>query len=191
MGDHFQTIVDIDATADEASMLAGRALDWLVSEGIVRAERTDCVLGARLGNPPGERWTKAVIQADWAPTDGLKIKTGRTIFHGGQGEAQYATCPRCASRTDFFTEVWDPVEGASEPFDEAFNTWRVTGVATVTCRHCGTASDLRAWAWADDYFAFGYLGFEFWNWPEFAPRFLADFGRGLDGHRLVLVWGKI
>lgn len=174
-------------------MLAGRALDWLVREGIVRAERTDCVLGARSGNPPGEHWTKAVVHpdSDWAPTDGLRIETGRTVFHGGQGDAQYATCPRCAGRTDFFTETWDPIEGAGEPFDEAISTWHTTGEATVMCRHCGTSSDLRAYTWADDYFAFGHLGFEFWNWPEFDPRFLADIGRVLDGHRLVRVWGKL
>ncbi|MDT0464411.1 hypothetical protein [Streptomyces gibsoniae] len=48
MGDHFQTIVDLDATAAEASNLAGRAPDWLVREGIVRAERTDCALSPDL-----------------------------------------------------------------------------------------------------------------------------------------------
>ncbi|WP_189893463.1 hypothetical protein [Streptomyces xantholiticus] len=191
MGDHFQTIVDLDATPAEASALAVRALDWLVREGIVLAKRTDCVLGARLGNPPGEHWAKAVSEPDWEPTDGLKIETGRAVFHGGQGDAQYATCPRCASRTYFYTETWDSIEGASEAFDGAFNAWRKTGEATVTCQHCGSASDLRAWTWADDYFAFAYLGFEFWNWPEFAPQFLADFAQVLDGHRVVRVWGKL
>ncbi|MEU4093665.1 hypothetical protein [Streptomyces sp. NPDC026673] len=190
MGDHFQTIVDLDATPTEASTLAGHGLDWLVREGFVRADRTDCVLGARSGNPPGGHWAKAVTHPDWEPTDGLKIVTGRTVFHGGQGEVRYATCPHCACRVDFLTEDWDPIEGADEPFYAAFTTWRTTGQATVACPHCGTAPDLRAWTWDDDYFAFGCLGFEFWNWPEFDPRFLTDLARVLDGHRLVRVWGK-
>lgn len=191
MGDHFQTIVDLDASPVEASALAGRVLDWLVQEGIVLAERTDCVLGAPSGNPPGAHWSKAVADCDWKPTDGLNIETGLTVFHGGQGGAQHAACPQCARRTDFYTETWDEVEGAWEPFGEAIDAWYKTGSAAVTCQHCGLPSDLRAWTWADDYFAFAHLGFEFWNWPEFSPRFLAEFAQVLDGHRVVRVWGKL
>ncbi|MFJ7178051.1 hypothetical protein ACIQXA_16990 [Streptomyces massasporeus] len=55
MGDHFQTIVDLDASAADAERLAGRVVDWLVTEGIVLAERTDCVLGRSLGHPPAPR----------------------------------------------------------------------------------------------------------------------------------------
>ncbi|MFD5336910.1 hypothetical protein [Streptomyces hawaiiensis] len=40
MGDHFQTIVDLDATEADAEPLARRVVDWLVTEGIVLAERT-------------------------------------------------------------------------------------------------------------------------------------------------------
>jgi hypothetical protein len=76
-------------------------------------------------------------------------------------------------------------------FGEAINAWHKTGDATVACQHCGLASDLRACTWADDYFAFAYLGFEFWNWPEFRPQCLADLARILDDHRLVRVWGKL
>lgn len=36
-----------------------------------------------------------------------------------------------------------------------------------------------------------YLGFEFWNWPEFQPRFLTDFARILGDHQVVHVWGKL
>lgn len=39
MGDHLQVLVDLDATSADASVLADRALDWLVREGIVVAER--------------------------------------------------------------------------------------------------------------------------------------------------------
>lgn len=74
MGNHFQTIVDLHATPADATALAARGLDWLVAEGIVRAERTDCVLGAPLGHPPGPLWAKAVEQVDWEPSDGLKVE---------------------------------------------------------------------------------------------------------------------
>ncbi|MEU6880439.1 hypothetical protein [Streptomyces sp. NPDC046712] len=191
MGNHFQTVVDLDATPEEAPALAARALEWLVGQGIVRAERTDCVLGAPLGHPPGPHWASAVEHEDWEPTDGLKIEIGRTVFFGGQGDAEHATCPHCATRTVFYTDYWEIVEGAWEPFHAAISTWHATGAAAVACAHCGHAGDLTAWSWAGDYYAFGYLGFEFWDWPEFAPRFLDAFATALGGHRLVLVWGKL
>ncbi|MEU6982602.1 hypothetical protein ABZ946_04155 [Streptomyces sp. NPDC046324] len=191
MGDHFQTVVDLDATASEAPVLARRALDWLVAEEIVRAEQTDCVLGAPLGHPPGPRWASAVAIEDWEPGGGLRIEAGRTVFHGGQGEAEYATCPHCATRTAFYDEEWDEAVGAWEPFGRAMSTWHTTGSATVDCAHCGRAGALTAWTWADDYYAFGYLGFEFWDWTEFSPRFLDAFAAALGGHRVVRVWGKL
>ncbi|GAA4240391.1 hypothetical protein GCM10022254_64830 [Actinomadura meridiana] len=191
MGDYFQTIVDLDATAADAAELGDRALDWLIREGIVEAEPTDCVLGAPTGHEPGEAWEKAVLDPDWEPLDGLNIETGRTVFLGGQGDGQYAICPRCATRTHFFTEAWDPIEGASTPFDEAIETWQATGAAQVKCPSCVQASDLTTWQWANNYYTFGYLGFEFWNWPPFTPDFLADFTRTLNNHRTILVYGKL
>ncbi|MFF4365139.1 hypothetical protein [Streptomyces sp. NPDC001594] len=190
MGSHFQTVVDLDATSSDARQLASLGLDWLVREGIVRAERTPCVLGAPLGHPPGDRWATAVEEADWEPTDGLRIETGRTVFHGGQGEPRYAACPHCAGRVQLATEDWDRIEAAWEPFDAAVAAWRATGRAVVACPGCGREGELAAWRWEDDYHAFGHLGFEFWDWPAFSPAFLDRFGRALGGHRLVVVGGK-
>ncbi|MDN5383230.1 hypothetical protein QEP66_14230 [Streptomyces sp. LB8] len=191
MGDYIQTVVDLDATPAEAPALAERALDRLVREGIVRAGRTDCVLGAPLGNPPEEHWAKAVAEPDREPADGLDAEIGRTVFHGGQGGAHYAVCPQYDERTCFCTGTWKEIEGADEPFFAAIRTWDATGEATVTCPHCASASDLRAWKWADDYYAFAHLGLECWNWPDFAPRFLDDFAQVLGGHRAVRIRGKL
>lgn len=41
-----------------------------------------------------------------------------------------------------------------------------------------------------DHRAFGHLGFEFWNWPEFTEEFGALITQALGGHRTVRVWGK-
>ncbi|MFF4642140.1 hypothetical protein [Streptomyces sp. NPDC001389] len=190
MGSHFQTVVDLDATPADASALATAGLDWLVREGIVRADMTPCVLGAPLGHPPGLSWQTAVGEADWEPTDGLKVETGRTVFHGGQGEPAYAVCPHCAGRVVLLTEAWDTVEEAWQPFEEAIDAWHATGRAAVTCPGCGRGGELAAWTWDGDYYAFGCLGFEFWDWPAFGPAFLERFARALGGHRLVVVGGK-
>lgn len=122
VGDYVQTVVDLDATPAEAPALAERALDRLVREGIVRAGRTDCVLGAPLGNPPEEHWAKAVAEPDREPADGLDAEIGRTVFHGGQGGAHYAVCPQYDERTCFCTGTWKEIEGADEPFFAAIRT---------------------------------------------------------------------
>ncbi|MFD8142457.1 hypothetical protein [Streptomyces sp. NPDC059708] len=191
MGSHFQTVVDLDATPADARALAELGLGWLVREGIVRAGMTPCVLGAPLGHPPGDSWASAVAEADWEPTDGLRIEAPRrTVFDGGQGEPRYARCPHCAYRVELLTGDWDPVDGAWDPFDAAIEAWRATGLASVACPGCGRDGELAAWGWEGDHFAFGCLGFEFWDWPEFSPAFLERFARALGGHRLVVVGGK-
>ncbi|WP_051450511.1 hypothetical protein [Actinospica robiniae] len=73
----------------------------------------------------------------------------------------------------------------------AIDLWYETGEASVACQSCGQNSDLRAWRWADDYFAFGYLGFEFWDWPDLAAGFVDDLAQVLDGHRMIRVRGKL
>ncbi|MDI6518723.1 hypothetical protein QMA61_21255 [Streptomyces coelicoflavus] len=193
MGDHFQTVVDLDAGADEAALLADRAVGWLVAEGIVLAERTGCVLGEPLGHPPGLNWHRAVAEedADWKPSDGLAVEVGRTVFDGGQGEPEAVTCPRCAVTTSLVTDGWELIDEIWRPFGGAMDEWQQTGSAQVACPACAEAVPLPEWRWADDYLTFAHLGFRFWNWPEFTPEFQSRFSRALGGHRTRLVWGKL
>jgi hypothetical protein len=190
MGDHFQTIVDLDATAAEAPRLAEHVLGRLVAEGIVLAERTDCSFGHHL---PGPHWHRAVdpADADWKPSDGLTLYTGRTIFHGGQGEPEWVRCPRCTTTTRLHTDEYDRIDAAWEPYGTAMDRWHATGAADVTCPACATPVPLPDWTWAHDYFAFAHLGFEFWNWPEFGEDFRTLLADALGGHRTVCVWGKL
>ncbi|GAB2753856.1 hypothetical protein [Streptomyces bullii] len=209
MGDYFQTIVDLDAGEDEAPRLAQRVVDWLVAEGIVLAEREDCVLGQPLGHPPGPHWERAAAEddADWEPTDGLAVHTGRTVFDGGQDAPEAVTCPRCATTTPLDADPHDLVpddadgsdqehpgtagDGVWPRFVAAITDWRRTGAAAVDCPACAQPVPLPEWVWADDCFAVGHLGFEFWNWPEFTPRFRTRIAELLDGHRTAYVWGKL
>jgi hypothetical protein len=193
MGDHYQTIVDLDANAADAEPLARRVVDWLVAEGIVLAERTDCVLGLPLGYPPGPLWGRAVdgYDADRQPWDGLAAHTGRTVFHGCPGGLEAAVCPRCSTTTRLVDDGWAMIDEAWSPFAEAIGTWSATGAARVRCPACARRVPLRDWAWTDDYFAFAHLGFEFWNWPELTPEFRSRVAGLLDGHRTAYVRGKI
>jgi hypothetical protein len=190
MGDMFQTICDTEASEDEAASLAARTVDWLVSAGIVQAERTNCVLGNDLAHPPGPRCFDAVAEPDLADpwTDGLEIVTGRTVFHSGQDPIDNASCPHCETRFRFYDEDWNYDESLWEPFGHAIRTWHESGLGTFSCPRCATPSGLNDWRWEPQW-AFGYLGFTFWNWPDLSPEFMAEFTRRL-GHRTAYTWGK-
>ncbi|MBA0053014.1 hypothetical protein E0L36_19690 [Streptomyces sp. AJS327] len=194
MGDWFQTIVDTEATPEEAPGLAANVVDWLVADGVILAERTDCVLGADAGHAPGTRYGDAVQQPDpelvnlWS--NGLHATVGRTVFDAGQGEPSAVTCPHCAVEIRLVDEYWSPVEESWHRFAPAVGSWAEGDDEPVACPSCDRAAPVHTWHWAD-YFAFGSLGFTFWNWPDLRPEFVADVARRLGGHRTVLLEGKL
>lgn len=185
MGDFFQTIVDLDATAEQAPALAERAVRWLVDEGVVLAEPTEHVPGSGPGHPPGPHWNRAVTDdPDWDPSGALAVRTGRTVFTSGADMPGAALCPRCAWGIPLH-------EGAWQRFGDAMETWEKTGAAAVDCPACAAAVPVPEWAWDEAPLAFGHLGLEFWNWPEFTDGFRARLAAGpLEGHRTALLWGQ-
>ncbi|MEV4000607.1 hypothetical protein [Actinomadura sp. NPDC049753] len=197
MGDWFQKIIDVEAGAEDAERLAVRVRDWLISGGIVLAERTDCVLGAEGGHPPGPAVGQALEdpssddgwQSLW--TNGLDITVGRTIFDAGQGDPVAVTCPHCTSEIRLVDDHWQPIDEAWAPFSEVFTEWSEGYDGVIACPSCGKPVEPSAWKWAEDYFALGHLGFTFWNWPELKQDFVAEVGRQLGGHRTVLLAGKL
>ncbi|MFF8609630.1 hypothetical protein ACF06X_27315 [Streptomyces sp. NPDC015346] len=176
MGDYFQTIADIDATAEEAEALGARVVAWLVSEGVVHAERTSEMLGRPVYSP-GPRWDD-VTQWPKQSTDGLAVITRRTVFWGSLGSDGSPVCPHCSARADV------------APWPGAVEVWRRTGTAELRCPACGRMVPLAEWAWEDDRFAFAHLGFEIWNAALLRPEFVAGFGRVL-GHRIRTLAGKL
>ncbi|GAA3247556.1 hypothetical protein ACFO1B_38740 [Dactylosporangium siamense] len=182
MGDWFQTIADLDATAAEAPHLADGLVAWLVAEGIVSAERTDCVLSADEGHPPGPRCTEAFDGADHGlpslATNGLHAWSGRTVVHPIQGSGEVG-CPHC-----------DKDEPLGAAFFEAINAWYAQRPSDTACRHCGRTIAINDWHWPDAAWAFADLGLTFWNWPPLRDDFIAGIGRRL-GHRVRLVAGKL
>ncbi|MGW0664168.1 hypothetical protein [Streptodolium elevatio] len=195
MGDWFQTIVDIEATPEEAQVLAANILDWLIADGFVSAERTDCVLGADTGHAPGTRYGEAVEDPDpelvnvWS--NGLQVTVERTVFDAGQGEPTAVTCPHCAAEMPLGDEHGPLVEETWARFMDAMESWGEGHDEPVACPSCGRTAPVHTWLWADNYFAFGHLGFTFWNWSTLRPEFVVDFARRLGGHRTVLLEGKL
>jgi hypothetical protein len=183
MGDWFQIIVDKDATEQEAAELASRIRDWLIAEGIVEREMTDCVLGSDLGYPPGPNAEQAVDDEPMDDVrellrDGLDIITKRSVFHAMPGEVELI-CTDCGQRFDPPDE-WQ--EAIGEWYDER-------GPGNLKCPHCGVERPIIAWE-HDPVWGFGYLGFEFWNWPPLRKSFVEEVSKRL-GHRVVLVEGKL
>lgn len=184
MGTYRQTIVDLDASAEEAVAWSRRGRSWLEAEGFIRP----VPWRGGVAHLAGPRWREAADPVSWdwrarvkeleeEPGDELRVITGRTVFVAGQGDSPSAVCPRCQSATS----AWS---GA------VIDTWCATGAADLDCPACAHRAPLPDWEWTRDYFAFAHLGFQFDNWPPLDPNFTALFGRAL-GHRVRVVTGRI
>lgn len=182
MGDGFQNLVAPEIAAAQAQAAGDRMLQWLVAEQLVLAETKDCVLSDGVGHPPGPQYAKATGKADphllkgW--TNGLAVITKRTVFHSGQGGFELI-CSACKSR-------FEPPDGWGDAVGEWFEQ---TGPGDLACPACGVARPIDQWQ-HDPPWAFGELGFEFWNWPQLSQTFIGEFEKRL-GSRIVHVYGKL
>jgi hypothetical protein len=70
----------------------------------------------------------------------------------------------------------------------AIEAWHV-GHGFASCRACQHQLALNDWIW-EPAWGFGYLGFEFWNWPTITDSFVETLSNRL-GHRIVVVRGKL
>lgn len=189
MGDHFQTIVDIDATAAQAPDLAASVVAWLVGRGIVVAGTSDCALDGA-GHAPGPNHADAVAE----PTprlhtlrcNGMAVIIERTVFCSG--EASQVGCPHCDTIIELLDEGGVPA-AAWQPLADAIGAWHADGVDGYSCPGCGRPAGLNEWRWSPPW-GFGYLGLTFWNWPLLAGEFVAGLSRRL-GHRTVRTYGKL
>ncbi|MFD9567067.1 hypothetical protein [Streptomyces sp. NPDC059994] len=184
MGTYRQTVVDLDASAEEAAACGARGRTWLETHGYIRPVPWQDG-AAYLAGP---RWREAVDLASWdwraqitgldqEPCDELTVVTGRTIFYAVSGEPLTAVCPRCRNASC----DWP---------GEALDTWYTTGVADLGCPACAHRTSLPDWEWAGDLLAFAYLGYQFDDWPPLRPDFTTALGQAL-GHRIRVVAGKI
>ena len=182
MGNLFQNLVAPEIAADQAKTDAERVLAWLIAEEIVTPEMTDCVLGADLGYPPGPLYAKATGTADphllSLRTNGMAIIAKRTVFHSGQGGFELV-CSACKSKLQ-------PPDGWGDAVSDWFNQ---SGSGELACPACGASRPIVEWQHSPPW-AFGELGFQFWNWPQFTQAFIRAFENQLHS-RVVRVYGKL
>jgi hypothetical protein len=182
MGDYYQTIADIDADAQSAGELAKRLCEWMISRRIIVPEKSDCVMDKTLGHSPGENYELAAKQTNdllfKLTTNGARFISERTVFYAGGGKDPTLVCPRCDMRFEY-----------NDEWSAAIGEWfEGKGPGLLACVHCHAEAPITEWQ-HDPLWAFGYLGVEFWNWPDLRPEFIDDVSKFL-GHRVRLVRGK-
>ncbi len=185
MADYFQTIVDTQAAPDQADHLAKHVVAWLAEKGVVKPSPSE--------EGGYDRGPNAVeIALPCAPRPGhesippvhthLQVLIGRMTHPDDLSEAREPRpgCPACG-------KTFDDVDGE---WQAATQDW-ISGDddAPLRCGACGKESPVAAWTYHNRY-AYGHLGFRFWNWPPLKPAFLDDIRREL-GHSIALVEGKL
>ncbi|MFE7778163.1 hypothetical protein ACFU5O_30550 [Streptomyces sp. NPDC057445] len=196
MGDFYERIVDVEVSHEEAGPLAERMVEWMVTEGLITREMSgDAMYSLQVdeGYVPGPNWARAAEEwdDDHIPAP-VAVIVGRDHHVGGQGmdTAEYALCPRCATRTVFidYPESFDPDEQVWQPFRGAITDWKETGEGHARCTACQAVVPITQWQWDSD-FALGALAFDFWGWPPLTDDFVAEFS-GQLGHRTAQHSGK-
>jgi uncharacterized Zn-finger protein len=195
VGDYFQAIADVEAAEAEAPALATSVIRWLTDARILSADRTDCVLGAESGYPPGPRYAAAVTESDELlpslRTNGIEVHTTKRVFHPIQAAIGPTTCSHCGYSAELENATTGQMTAPWELFSEAISQWMAGRPGMVTCPHCGHRAGINDWQWPEGWaLAVGFLGFTFWNWPPLSKWFIAEVSAQLD-HRVVVTQGKL
>jgi hypothetical protein len=190
----FYSIVDRDATVDEAFELAPRVIEWLLAEGVAAGPAQRRIthphderpfVGLRpedpaVGYKPGPSLAKWVESPNYVKqTSGIEIRIGRHV-HADPGSfpPDHATCPN----------------GHDVPLPEgwidAVSDWHETGSARLTCPTCGIPSSITGWSFGRE-FGLSVLAIEFLDPPGIASALVEEIGRLVAPHRVQLVFEHI
>jgi hypothetical protein len=186
VGTWIQTVVDIDATSDEAMPLGQAIVGWLVERDVVKAAST-----SRATHIAGPRSPSIVVAALEIYERDLSVHEFQVVaerrFHFS-GSPEQITCPHCTAVTIF------PYDCGNDPewdrVSEAFTPWIDDGVEEpYLCLMCRKHSGLNDLQWKPSW-AFGCLAFEFWDWPMLTDDFVSELSARLN-HRTVFTRWKM
>jgi hypothetical protein len=197
MSDHFQMLVDVDATVKEAAPLSLALVDRFRLLGVITGEaNSECVLGGE-GYRPGPTISglyelrKSEGRFWELSTSGVEIHVGRGFNVWALGPAyHWFVCPSCEAEIDLFAD-----DVSRHAVDKALNDW-CSGVDSplVGCPKCRTSCSIIVWRCKPP-LGFGNLSVRFWNWPRLdAPAWKIDLAtilREVTGHTIVSTFGKL
>ena len=182
MGDTYQTVVDLEATSQAAAALVNRVRDWMISQQLIVAQETDCVLGGS-GHAPGANCILAVGNTTYRMPfeyriNGAKFIAERSVFYSIGIGGPTLICSACKKRFEY-NDVWSA----------AIDNWYIAGgPGMLACEICGAKSPITEWQHEPPW-AFANLGIQFWNWPPLRKEFLNKVSEVLE-HSVRLVHGK-
>jgi hypothetical protein len=196
MSEHYVTIVDIETSLDNARAQAQHLLAWLQAEGIISegiregeiyrkwllsigatdSAPSKIVEQKKIVYPPGPNVSKACSpEANLATTvtNWLEIDIKRQVFDAGENGLGIF-CPACGSDQREHYEAWG----------NAMSEWLEGSSGAFDCADCSSVAPLQQWRF-DPVWAFGNLGFRFYNWV-LEPDFVAEFAKRLGtAHKVV------
>ncbi|MDR3669025.1 MAG: hypothetical protein P4L35_19520 [Ignavibacteriaceae bacterium] len=176
------SLVPLKVNKSEVSSTAEKVIDWLLSQKIIKDPKTDCVLGSNDGYPPGDNYNSILNSYDHdllgLRTNGLDVIRTREVFHNGGNGLDSICCPTCS--TNIIGSDWGIL------IDEWYNE---TGKDTVTCLECKAVHSIIDYKF-DPTWAFGNVGFTFWNWPSFTNQFINDL-EIITRKSMAIVYGRL
>ena len=181
MGDTYCNLVPVRVGNASASDVGAKVVRHLINRKIVSDRLTDCVLGEEGGYAPGDNYRHAIDDPyDYIldqSTNGLAVNLGRQVFYAAG--VDQVLCPNC--KENIVDTGWE------DAMDEWVNE---TGNDILTCPSCGHSYSITEYIFEPNW-AFGELGFTFWNWGgQFKDEFIKELEQ-LTGSTISVVYGKL
>ncbi len=179
--EHFQTLVDREVAVDDAELHVRRVLRLMIDREIIEPSQDRCLPDPDAwGHRPGPNAASVVKSGDDAvcrlQVNGVSVTIGRTIFDSGRGQLT-PRCPDCRTASE-----------PGLPWLDALDEWFTrSGSGSLACDSCRGRNPVDLWIYEPPW-AFGNLGFTFWNWPPLKVDFVLELSK-LLGHKTRLVSG--
>ena len=181
MSDSYITLVPSLTDKSQSEYLAQTVIGYLKENQIIQSTKTDCTLGEK-GFAPGENYQSVVAGKHYniqnLSVNGLEVTTTRSVFDNGGNGLDAVSCPICG--LNVIDTRW------SEAIGEWYND---TGKEGFECIHCKSIIPINNYVFTPTW-AFGTLGFTFWNWPQLNMAFLKCVEH-LTGGEVKIIYGRI
>jgi hypothetical protein len=196
MSDHFEMLVDVEATLHQADGVARAVLERFRKLGLITGKaNSDCVLGGT-GYRPGPavadlyKLRKRECRFWELVTCGVEPHVGRAFNEWALGPScEGFKCPACGAEIEPFGDAF------GHAISKAIGKWMgESGPAVVSCPACLRKLPITDWQCKPP-FGFGNVSFRFWNWPPFDSSSwgidIAGVVREVSGHTIVKTHGRI